>query len=387
MLLKELHRLGVEVAQVCEREEARSFEDIAYERLAAAELPPFDPAEIEAYAFEHGNHSDFGNLNAIAFRNEQFFVELLVWGSASPDIHSHSFRGAFRVLEGGSVHAHYSLTREDWRSEVLIVGEVHLHALDLLQRGDTRKIEAGPAFMHGLYHHAAPSATVVVRTYNDKAHPFQFGMAPPAQDEVVVLTANKAAHEDARLKAIRQLARFMPWPGFEHALLERAATLSPSRLWFIREEFRKELSSGALARIDALMPAPLRDLVDRPEQGLLRIQRGRLRSDLARTVAGVVQYAPDLRTALSALAPICAGHSAPDVLADGLAEVFSSILREEGEGALAPVVVREVLRGRGLDGVFAALAEEYAEASVQENAPHIEAAYRLIARELCRLTH
>lgn len=386
MLFSKLNQLGEKVERVWSaRKGATPFADIATDLLGSADLPPFDWSEVEDQVLTAGNHSRFGDLNLMAYRGKDFYVELLVWGSSAPDIHSHAFSGAFRVVEGGSVHARYSVEREVWRSEVLLVGEVHLHALELLRPGQTRRIVPGPAFIHGLYHRCAPSATVVVRTYRDDDSPGQYGMPPPGHGEVVTLTQADRIFKDGRMKALRRLAGLVPRAQFGAAVTRNAAELSPSRAWLVREEFRDHLSPTAITALDGRLPDALLDQRHTPRKGVLRLERKRLRTDVARTVAGVLQYAPDLATALDTLEGADDDRSGADLLADGLVEVFSNILREDGADGLAGVVVREVLQGGGLHRVFATLREDYTDDSVAALAPQIEVAYRVVAGQLQRI--
>lgn len=134
--------------------EGRPLEAVAEWALTTATLPQqLDP------------DGRFGDPPITLFRSEHFFVAVLVWLDGLVNIHEHNFAGAFRVLEGGSLHASY---RYDERSQIadgVTTGALTADVAEQLRPGDSRPIYSRRQGIHCLFHHVAPSLSLVVRTY------------------------------------------------------------------------------------------------------------------------------------------------------------------------------------------------------------------------------
>src|ERR1700743_3407364 len=51
--------------------------------------------------------SDFGEPEIVVYSHPRFYIQLLFWLDGTTAIHQHEFSGAFHVLHGSSIHAHY----------------------------------------------------------------------------------------------------------------------------------------------------------------------------------------------------------------------------------------------------------------------------------------
>ncbi|MFN2606431.1 MAG: hypothetical protein ABR511_00850 [Acidimicrobiales bacterium] len=122
-------------------------------------------AEAEVLVPQADRASRFGQPPITFFRGNRFYVDVLMWFDGTPAIHSHGFSGAFRVLDGSSVHVPYRFDAREAVTRRLAFGDLRVGDGEVLRRGDVRAIVAGEDGTHSLFHLDRPSATVVVRTY------------------------------------------------------------------------------------------------------------------------------------------------------------------------------------------------------------------------------
>lgn len=125
------------------------------------------------------SHSGFGQPEIIAFDHPKFYIQLLFWMDGTTDIHQHEFSGAFHVMHGSSIHAHYEFDHAQSITPHLRVGDVRMTKIELLETGRTVPIISGRSCIHSLFHLDTPSVTVVVRTQHDPGTGPQFNYLPP----------------------------------------------------------------------------------------------------------------------------------------------------------------------------------------------------------------
>lgn len=109
----------------------------------------------------------FGQPPLTLFCHPRLRLEALFWVDSTTAIHHHGFRGAFQVLAGASLHTEYEFTVDDVVSSRFQLGRLRQAGVEYLRRGDIRPIDAGPKFIHSLFHLDRPSVTVVVRSHDD----------------------------------------------------------------------------------------------------------------------------------------------------------------------------------------------------------------------------
>jgi hypothetical protein len=106
----------------------------------------------------------FGEPPLILHHEEDFFVQALTWMDGTTAVHQHGFAGAFKVVQGASLHVEHSFSvAERLADERLVVGELTRLGPEVLRPGDVRRIEPGDAFIHALFHLERPTITIVVR--------------------------------------------------------------------------------------------------------------------------------------------------------------------------------------------------------------------------------
>jgi len=116
----------------------------------------------------------FGEPPLTLFWSERFVIEALFWIKPDVTIHDHMFSGAFTVLQGTSLHCAY-----EYEIERDLDGKVRFGALrpvrrELLRRGDSRRVVAGQGHVHGVWHLACPSVTLLVRTHSEGARQYNY---------------------------------------------------------------------------------------------------------------------------------------------------------------------------------------------------------------------
>src|SRR4051812_26038221 len=55
--------------------------------------------------------SPFGEPELVVYSHPRFYIQLLFWLDGTTAIHQHEFSGAFHVMHGSSIHAHYEFDK------------------------------------------------------------------------------------------------------------------------------------------------------------------------------------------------------------------------------------------------------------------------------------
>src|ERR1700722_19855676 len=123
--------------------------------------------------------SPFGEPELVVYSHPRFYIQLLFWMDGTTAIHQHEFSGAFHVMHGSSIHAHYEFEKPRSVTPYLRVGNLKMKKMELLEAGRTVPIDSGQRTIHSLFHLDSPSITVVVRTQHDPGTGPQFNYLPP----------------------------------------------------------------------------------------------------------------------------------------------------------------------------------------------------------------
>ncbi len=112
-------------------------------------------------------HNTFGQPPVTLFNDGRFVVDLYFWLTADTSIHSHGFRGAFRVLHGSSLHEIFTVrtTRRVAADAALV--DLGTPRAELLEPGAVRAIRPGRGLTHGVIHLENPTVTLCVKTINE----------------------------------------------------------------------------------------------------------------------------------------------------------------------------------------------------------------------------
>ena len=126
-------------------------------------------------------HNIFGEPPITLFNNGLFVVEVYIWIGCDTSIHSHGFRGAFRVLHGLSLHEKYFVKVTEVIAHDVELTELGTPTTEILKRGDVRTIEPGKDLTHRVLHLANPTVTLCIKTIGEKSlsqwHHFLNGLA------------------------------------------------------------------------------------------------------------------------------------------------------------------------------------------------------------------
>ena len=123
--------------------------------------------------------SPFGEPELVVYSHPRFYIQLLFWMDGTTAIHQHEFSGAFHVMHGSSIHAHYQFENAQPVTPYIRIGDLRMRKMEILETGRTVPIVSGQQDIHSLFHLDSPSATVVVRTQHDPGTGPQLNYMPP----------------------------------------------------------------------------------------------------------------------------------------------------------------------------------------------------------------
>ena len=123
----------------------------------------------------------FGQPPVTIFNNGRYVVDLYIWQNFDTSIHSHGFRGAFRVLHGSSLHEEFKVRTIEAIAEDAALVDLGEPMLEILRAGDTRTILPDGDLTHQLVHLENPTITLTLKTINESTlsqwHHFPYGLA------------------------------------------------------------------------------------------------------------------------------------------------------------------------------------------------------------------
>jgi hypothetical protein len=228
------------------------FPEIA--RRALDERPPAKHVDLPAFMRDFllcddqpfQTDSDFGEPEIVAYRHPRFYIQLLFWLDGTTAIHQHEFSGAFHVMHGSSIHAHYEFEKPRSVTPYLRLGNLKMKKMELLEAGQTVPIDSGQRTIHSLFHLDSPSVTVVVRTQHDPGTGPQLNYLPPH-------IAIDPYHSDplaTRRKQLLDVLEQVEDPGYAGLAMEMIADLDFERGFHVLRHCMPYLQ-----RIDAWEPA------------------------------------------------------------------------------------------------------------------------------------
>ena len=180
-------QLGDDILQLWKNENFSLAKFPAIATTALEKKPPAKRVDLAALmrdfllAEEQPAQSDspFGEPEILVYNHSRFYIQLLFWLDGTTAIHQHAFSGAFHVMLGSSIHAHYAFENARSITPYMSVGDVRMSDIEILETGRTVPIASGHQTIHSLFHLDSPSITVVVRTQHDPGTGPQFNYLPP----------------------------------------------------------------------------------------------------------------------------------------------------------------------------------------------------------------
>src|SRR3954454_2905914 len=135
--------LGRTVLERWKREDFSLAKFPAIARASLDERPPARRVDLAALVRDFllsdeqpfQTDSEFGEPELVAYSHPRFYVQLLFWMDGTTAIHQHEFSGAFHVMHGSSIHAHYAFDERQSVTPYLRVGDVRMTKIELLEAG------------------------------------------------------------------------------------------------------------------------------------------------------------------------------------------------------------------------------------------------------------
>jgi len=112
-------------------------------------------------------HNTFGQPPLTVFNNGRFVVDLYIWLNFDTSLHSHGFRGAFRVLHGLSLQEEFNTEVKEQAAPDIMFTDLGRPEIAVLKPGDVRTIWPGRDLTHRVIHLEAPTVTLCVKTINE----------------------------------------------------------------------------------------------------------------------------------------------------------------------------------------------------------------------------
>jgi hypothetical protein len=112
-------------------------------------------------------HNTFGQPPISLFNNGNVVIDLYLWVGCDTAIHSHGFRGAFRVLHGKSLHEAFKVKVSRRIAPGVMTFEPGIPERAILEAGDVRTILPGEKLTHRVIHLENPTVTLCVKTINE----------------------------------------------------------------------------------------------------------------------------------------------------------------------------------------------------------------------------
>jgi len=112
-------------------------------------------------------HNTFGQPPITLFNNGRVVVDLYLWVAADTTVHSHGFRGAFRVLHGNSLQETYTVQVRRRIAPGVMVCDPGIPEMTILEPGDVRTILPAEQLTHRVIHLESPTVTLCVKTINE----------------------------------------------------------------------------------------------------------------------------------------------------------------------------------------------------------------------------
>lgn len=126
-------------------------------------------------------YNNFGQPPVTLFNNGKFVIDLYFWLYSDTSIHTHSFKGAFKVLYGESQQEIFHIEKKRDYLEDVRFNQFTVTEKKTLLQSQCQMITQGDDFCHRVIHLASPTVTLCIRTINDQKtpqwHQFENGLS------------------------------------------------------------------------------------------------------------------------------------------------------------------------------------------------------------------
>ncbi len=126
-------------------------------------------------------YNNFGQPPVTLFNNGSFVIDLYFWLHSDTSIHTHSFKGAFKVLFGESQQEVFEINKQrDFLGDIRF-NHFKVVKREILKTSDCQMITQGDDFCHRVTHLDSPTVTLCIRTINNREipqwHQFENGLS------------------------------------------------------------------------------------------------------------------------------------------------------------------------------------------------------------------
>lgn len=112
-------------------------------------------------------YNSFGEPSLTVFNNGKFAVDIYFWRKNDTLIHSHAFRGAFKVLYGCSLHEEFAVEKKKHIQDDFFESTLETKTLEIFKEGSAQLILPGEELVHRVVHLENPTVTLCLRSVND----------------------------------------------------------------------------------------------------------------------------------------------------------------------------------------------------------------------------
>ncbi len=211
-----------------------SFEEFLHELWQKKELPK----QLSLY-------NSFGQPPLTLYQGKDFLIDIYFWVTPDISIHSHSFQGAFTVLQGLSLQSHYRFITNENLNDRVLIGNLVLQKTKLIQVGQVEEILAGPEFIHQVWHLGYPTVSLAIRTFGPEGKQYSYLKPHLAFYSHTALSPTIQKQMDTLL-----MLRRIHQPEESH-LLQLATSLNPDEALALLSSYGT--STGDLALIEKVI--------------------------------------------------------------------------------------------------------------------------------------
>ncbi len=114
-------------------------------------------------------YNNFGEPSLTVFNNGKFAADIYFWRKNDTLIHSHGFRGAFKIVHGVSLHEEFEVETIKAFSEDVLKTKLSQKKIHVMKTGDVQKIKPDMELTHRVVHLENPTVSLCLRTVEDTA--------------------------------------------------------------------------------------------------------------------------------------------------------------------------------------------------------------------------
>ncbi len=355
------------------------FAPIAYEALASFSPSEFpDPIELLRHAARDRDRGKLPRAHPAAtmvtfFRSPVMDIHLSTWVDAFVTPHHHDWEGAFQVIRGEAIQAHYAFEEAEVLDEHFAVGSLTTKRVHRISTGDVTLVQPDARTIHSVQHFPRGSYSIAVRHLHPGT-PFPAYWRPGIRVELAY-----PDEIDKRRAKVLDLLHATNRKEYLAAQEDMVRTGDLREAWYALQHASNMGDGQATARVrkaarsrhgQAAEPI-IEGIADKRRSQLHKQFRATLRSPLDRKVLGALYYGntrEEVATILADLVP----DAAP---LDTLKGWFRSLGERSDTLGDAPVgltvdetnatLFDHLVEGDDLDGILSAFAEEYGAEQVE----------------------